>query len=95
MAVVAECLHDEVCAWSAVEDVAEQVQSVDGQTLDKAADGDNEVIGALGVDDALDNHIVILRLVGGIDVGRLVEQFLYDVLEFLWQFLTDFGASVF
>ena len=81
--VLAQGVHDLMGTWASVVDVAQDVQLVDGQTLDDVADGHDEVVGTTcrndGVDDDAD--------VGGfVAVAQtLVKQLLDDVGEVLWQ----------
>ena len=81
--VVAEGLHDEVCAWSSVKDIAEQVQFVYGETLYEVTDGYDKLVSPLCVDDALDDDIVVLVLLVRYE-WRLVKELFDDVSEFLW-----------
>ena len=54
-----EAVDDEVGARAAVEDVADEVQVVDGQALDERGQRADEVVGAAGVDDRADDALVV------------------------------------
>ena len=83
--VVAERVHNQVGTWSAVINVAEDVQTVDGQALDEVADGYDEMVGAARADDGLDDDVEVSLLV--VVLRRLVQQFLNDVCKFFRQAL--------
>ena len=61
--ILAQGIHDDMCTWAAIVDVAKYVQLVDGQTLDDVADGADKVVGTTCRYDGVDNHT---------DVGRLI-----------------------
>ena len=88
-----ERVHDDVCPGSAVEDVSEDVQLVDGEALNDVAESDDEVVGALSGDDGVDDTVDVCRLVHV--VGAFVQQFLYDVRELFGERLSHLGACVF
>ena len=75
--VVHQHVHDDVCAWAAVEDIADDVQVVDDQPLDQIAHGDDEFLGAVGFDDGRDDRIEIFAFV--INIVVFVEKFIDDV----------------
>ena len=85
MMVVAERVHNQVGTWSAVINVAEDVQTVDGQALDEVADGYDEMADAARADDGLDDDVEVSLLV--VVLRRLVQQFLNDVCKFFRQAL--------
>ena len=90
--VAAKRVHDEVRAGAAVENVAQDVKAVDGQALDEAAEGHDEVVRAAGGDDGVDNHVEVGLLV--VVLERLVEELLDDVGELLGQTLAHLRAGV-
>ena len=90
---VAERVHDEVCARTAVVDIAEDVQAVDGQALDEIAEGDDEVVGAARADDGADDDVEVGLLV--VVVGTLVQQLFYNIGILLGQALAHLRAGVF
>ena len=57
--MLAEAVHDDVSAWAAVEDIAEDVQLIDSQSLDDVGDGDDERIGTSRGYDALDDAVEV------------------------------------
>ena len=91
--VVLQGVHHDVGTWSAVVDIAQNVQLVDGQPLYDFADGRNEVVGTSGRDDRLDDgaHIVGLVLV----IRMFVQQLLYDIGEICRQGFAYLRAGVF
>ena len=46
-----ELVHDELGARTSVENVSDDMQAIDGQTLDRLADRDDEVVGLPRIDD--------------------------------------------
>ena len=46
-----ELVHDELGTRTSVEDVPDDMQAVNGQTLDRLADCDDEVVGLPRIDD--------------------------------------------
>ena len=75
--VAREGVENDVCARTAVEDVAEDVQLVDRQALYHVADGNDEIVGTTSRYDCVDDDVDIVSFVG--IVCALVQQFLYDV----------------
>ena len=67
-----------MCTRTSVEDVSEDVQLVDGQSLDDVTDGDDEIVGTPCCDDGIDNDV---------DVGGFVRV----VSTFMQQFLDNIG----
>ena len=90
--IVGEQVHDEVGAGTAVEDVAEDMQLVDDETLDHVGQGDDEVVGAPRGDDGADDLVHVAGLVGVL--RALVEKFLDDVTEVFGQRLAHLRAGV-
>ena len=88
-----ERVHDEVSARSAVEDVAEDMELVDGEALDEFAERHDEACGAPRADDGLDNHAHVSLLVAVVAV--LVEEFFDDVGKLLRQTFAHFRTGVF
>ena len=88
-----EAVEDAVRARAAVEDVADEVQVVDGEALDERRERADEVVGAARVDDRRDDALVVgearLPLVGG-GVEKLVD----DVGELDGHGLADLRAGV-
>ena len=80
MMVIAKDVHDVMRPVSSVEDVAQDVERVDGQALDQLAEGDDEIVGSTGADDGINDYTDI-----GLAVrkhGVVMQQFLNDVGEF-------------
>ena len=90
---VAERVHNKVCARTAVVNVAEDVQAVNGQALDEIAEGDDEVVGAARADDGADDDVEVGLLV--VVVGTLVQQLFYNIGVFLGQALAHLRAGIF
>ena len=80
-------------AGAAVVDVADDVETVDGQTLYQLTHGGDEVVGASRRYDGRDNLLEIVLLVG-VGLG-LVEQLLDYVAEVFGQSFVDFRAGIF
>ncbi len=91
--VLTHGVKDDMCTGTAVEDVAEDVQLVNGQSLDDVADGDDEIVCTTSGDDGVNNDVDIGGLVGV--VRAFVEQFLDDVGEIFRQGFPHLGARVF
>ena len=72
-----ERIHDLARPGTAVEDVAHDMQRVDGQTVDEIGDGDDELLGAAHFYDSIDNSVVVVGAV--VLNARLVEQLIDDV----------------
>ena len=76
-----------------VVDIPQDMQLVDGETLDDITQGNDEVVSTSCRDDGVDNHVDIRRLVAVI--RPLMQQFLDDISEILRQRLTYLRAGVF
>ncbi len=91
--VGAQAIDDAVGARPAVEDVADEVQMIDGEAFDQRGERADEVVGAAGVDDRADDALMVgqalLVLVGG---G--VEQLIDDVGVLDRHGLADLRARV-
>ena len=74
-----ERIHNDVGAWPPVVNVADDVQTGDGQSLNQFGESDDKGIGATDGDDRLDDAQIIFLLVQ--DPFLLVQQFLDDVGE--------------
>ena len=90
---VAERVHDKVCARTAVVDIAEDVQAVDGQALDEIAEGYDEMVSAARTNDGADDDVEVGLLV--VVVGTFVQQLFYNIGILLGQTLTHLRAGVF
>ena len=90
--VLAQGVHDDVGSRSSVIDVAQDMQLVDGQTLDDVADGHDEVVGASCGDDGIDDDTDVGGLVAV--AQALVEQFLDDIGEVGREGLAHLRTSV-
>ena len=77
---------------AAIVDVAQNVQLVDGQTLDDVTDGADEIIGTTCRYDGVDNHTHIGRLI--VVAQTLVQQLLDDIGKIARQRLAHLGAGV-
>jgi len=77
MVIVLQHIHDFVRPGSTVIDVTENMELVDGESLDDVGNGNNKGIGAPRVDDGVDNHVDICSLVR--IFRALMEQFLDNV----------------
>ena len=90
--VLAEQVHNLVRPWTAVVDVADDVQRVDRQPLDNVGHGDDEVVGRAGGDDGIEDSVDILVLV--VVCQGLMYEFLDDVGKFRRQGLPHLRAGV-
>ena len=90
--VLHERVHDDVRIRPAIVDVADDVQALDGQTLDEQAQRLDERAAAIGADDGVDDGGVVGLLVNAVAVLR--HQLLDDVGEILRQRLADARARV-
>ena len=87
-----QAVEDAVGAGAAIEQVAHDVQPVDGQLLDDLAEADDIGIGAVVADDALDDLAVILVFVVILEV--CVEQLVKDIAAVLGQAAAHVVAGV-
>ena len=53
-----------MCAWSAVIDVSDDMEGVDGETLDEVAHRNDEIVGTFRRDDGADDDVDVCLLVG-------------------------------
>ena len=90
--VVQQGVHDNIRPWTAVEDIAHDVQMVHRQALDDAGHRLDEAGGLADADDGVDDVLVVIPLVGLLVVG--VEQLVDDVGIVLGQSLSHLGAGV-
>ena len=75
--ILSEGVHDLMGAGSSVIDVAEDMQLVDGQTLNHITDGTDEIVSTACGDNRIHDHCHIGGLVDV--VSTLVEQLLDDI----------------
>ena len=88
MVVAAEAVHDEVRTGAAVIDVTEDVQAVDGKSLNQFAEGDDETFGASGFDDGANNHADVSLFV--VVVRTFVKEFFDDIGKLLGETFAHF-----
>ena len=81
-----------MCTWSAVVDVAKYMQLVDRQALDDIGYGYDEIVCTTSSDNSVDDDVNVIGFVG--IVGTLVQKFLDDVLEILWQCLAHLRVGI-
>ena len=75
--VLHQSVHNDVGTGAAVEDVADQVEAIDDESFDDAADRDDEVLCLADLDNRIEDVVVILFLVMQIEVD--VDEFVDDV----------------
>ena len=88
-----QLVHDDVGPGAAVEDVADDVEAVDGQILDQFTEGDDKFVRHPDFDDGVENLAVVHILVA-VPVIH-VEQLVDDVGKFHRHLFADLGAGVF
>ena len=93
VAVMVQGIHDNVSSWTAVVDVAEDVESVNAESLYYLADGLYERFRLACGDDGVEDAAVIVVLV--LARRSLVQQLLNDICELAWQRLAYLGAGIF
>ena len=93
MVVFTQMVHNEMCARPAVEDVAQNVQTLHRQTLNDIAYSHDKMVGAPGFDDGTDDGFVVGMLVR--IVNALVEQLLYNIGILFWQTLSHLRTRIF
>ena len=86
--VAAEAVHDEVRTGAAVIDVTEDVQAVDGKSLNQFAECDDETFGASRFDDGANNHADISLFV--VVVRTFVKEFFDDIGKLLGEAFAHF-----
>ena len=52
-----------MCTWPTIVDIAEDMELVDGKSLDDVTNGDNKIVGTTCGNDGVDNHTHIGSLV--------------------------------
>eukprot|EP00760_Papus_ankaliazontas_P029576 PhM_4_TR429/c0_g1_i1/m.71371 len=57
---VREVVHDDVSAWAAVENIADNVEAVDGEIADHSGERDDHVRRTAGLDDSRENVLKVL-----------------------------------
>ena len=88
-----QTVHNLGRAAAAVEDVAHQVQVVDGQALDERGERLNKVVGAGGLQDGLHDALVIAHAIVVL-VRVRVQQLVDDIGVIARDGLTHLGARV-
>ena len=91
--VLLHCVEYDVCTGTAIIDVAQNVQLVDGQTLDNVTQSNNEIVCTTCRDNSVDNDADIGCLI--VVIGTLVQQFLDNIGKLFGQRLTYLRACVF
>ncbi len=87
-----ELVHNDVRPGAAVENIADNVQIVDGQILDQLAQGDDELVRHRVVDDGVDDLAVVNPLV--VVVVIHMEQLVDHIGELPRHLLSHLGAGV-
>jgi hypothetical protein len=87
--IITEVFHYKVCARSAVEYIAQNVQTVNSQSLYQFAYGNDKVVSTLSFNDTSHDNIIVLLLLVCITAVRFVQQFFYDISKFWWKFFTN------
>ena len=80
--IAAHLVEDDMCSWTTVVDVAQDMELVDGESLDDVSDGYNEVVGTPSADDGIHDDVDVGRLV--MVFGMLMQEFLDDVGKIAW-----------
>ena len=91
--ILTQGVEDDMGTRATIEDITQDMQLVDGQTLDDITDGNDEIVGSPRRDDGIDDDGYIGSLV--LVVSTFVQQFLDDIREFLGQVLTNLRTCVF
>ena len=91
--IAAHLVEDDMCAWTTVVDVAQNMELVDGKALDNVGDGYDEVVGTPCTDDGVYDDVDVSCLV--MVFSMLMQEFLDDVGEVAWQRLAHLGTGVF
>ena len=91
--MLAQAIHDDMCAGTTVEDITKNMQLIYSQLLDDRGQCNDEGIGTACLDDGLDDAVEIGLLV--VVGGGFVQQFLDDVSELSGQRLAHLRARVF
>ena len=76
-----------------VEDISQDMERINGQALDQLTERRDEIVGSTGADNGIDDDTHISLPVR--KHGVVVQQFLNDVGEFLWQGFAHFGTGIF
>ena len=88
-----QAVHNLGRAAASVEDVAHQVQVVDGQPLDERGERLDKVVGAGGLQNGLNNALVIAHAIVVL-VRMRVQQLVDDVCVIAWDGLAHLGARI-
>ena len=80
-------------SWTAVIDVSENMQLVDGESLDDVCDGNDKGISPSRVDDRINDDVDVCGLVR--ILRAFMEQFLNDIREVFGQRFAHLAACVF
>ena len=90
--VIAKDVHDVMRPVSSIKDVTQNMERIDGQSLDQLAEGDDEIVCPTGADDGVDNHFDVCLSVR--KHGVVVQQFLNDIRELLRQCFPNLGTGI-
>ena len=90
--VLHQSVHDDVGAGATVEDVADEVEAIDDESFDDAADRDDEVLRLADLDDGVEDIIVIFFLIMKVEVD--VDELIDDVSVLRGKGLTDFRTGI-
>ena len=88
-----QAVHNLGSAAATVEDIAHQVQVVDGQALDERGERLDKVVGAGGLQNGLHDALVITHAIVVL-VRMRVQQLVDDVGVIAWDGLTHLGARI-
>ena len=77
--IVLKQVQDFMRSWTAVIDVSENMQLVDGESLDDVCDGNDKGISPSRVDDRINDDVDVCGLVR--ILRAFMEQFLNDIRE--------------
>ena len=88
-----QLLHDDISSWPPIENVPDNVEIVNGQVLDQAAQGCDKLVRNAVVDDGMDNFIVIELFILVVSVH--MEQLINGVGILLRHLFADLGPGIF
>ena len=86
-------LHNDVCSWSSVKDITDNMKIINGQVLDQTAQCHNKLVRNAGIDDGMDDLIVVKLLI--LVTVIYMEQFINNIGKLLRHLFSHLGAGIF
>ena len=78
-----QIIHDQMRVWTSVKNIAYHMQMIYGKSAHQIAEINDQLCGSAGVDDRVDDFIIIRFLI--CHIRSSCHQFLNNICKIFWQ----------